>query len=270
MPHDEATIARAKSFESGAEAYDEFRPGYPDELFDDLMAYAACPPESRVLDIGAGTGKATIPLARRGLRVTAVEPAETMARLLWSRADEACVSDRVHVRVATFEDLGAADGPFGLIVAAQSFHWTDPGSRWSRVLELLAPSAAVALFWNTWYLDPVAHDPDLVRRSYGSSAPDLIPDLPTYGHHPWPADEIEATADLVDLQKRSYAWSLQLSTPEYLALLSTTSQYAVAPEHLRAGLFEELRSILGERVHLNGTTQLHVTRRTPPVGVPGR
>lgn len=270
MPHDEATIARAKSFESGAEAYDEFRPGYPEELFDELVVYAADRPESRVLDIGAGTGKATIPLARRGLRVTAVEPAETMARLLRARAAESGVGGRVHVRVATFEDLGAADGPFGLIVAAQSFHWTDPGSRWGRMLELLAPSGAAALFGNSWYLDPAAHDPDLVRRAYEEFAPALIPDLPTDERDPWPGNEIEATVGLTDLQERCYDWSRELPTPAYLALLSTTSQYAVAPERVRAGLLEELRSLLGERVRLTGTTELHLMRRTPPVGAPGR
>ncbi|MGW1675046.1 hypothetical protein [Streptomyces sp. NPDC002324] len=49
---------RALSFGVVAEAYERFRPGYPVELFDMVMAYAGHPVRT-ALEIGAGTGKAT-------------------------------------------------------------------------------------------------------------------------------------------------------------------------------------------------------------------
>ena len=253
--------ARARSFESGAAAYDELRPGYPDDLFADVIAYGSDGLGTGVLDVGAGTGKATVPLAARGLDVTALEPAEEMAQRLRTRADEAGVGDRIRVRVAAFEDLGPADGPFGLIVAAQSFHWTDPESRWQRLLELLPTSGAAALFWNGWQFDGAAHDLDGVREVYGQLAPTLVPDLPERGPDRWPADEIESTPGLVDTIERSYAWSWVLPVPDYFALLSTTSQYAVASPRARADLFTALLPLLGDRVHLLGTTRLHLMRK---------
>ena len=51
-------------FDAVAERYDRVRPGYPAELFGELVALTGIGPGSRVLEVGWGTGKATVPLAR--------------------------------------------------------------------------------------------------------------------------------------------------------------------------------------------------------------
>lgn len=167
------------------------------------------------------------------------------------------------IRGARFEDLSATDGPFDLVVAAQSFHWADPSSRWSRLLDLLSPSGVAALFWNSWHLDPVVHELDEVRGTYERLAPDLVADLPTHELHPWPANEIEATGEFEDVRQHAYEWNRVLPTPEYVELLATTSQYAVMHQASRTALFAELMVLLGDRVHLLGATRLHLMRKAP-------
>src|SRR3712207_9472293 len=66
-------------FDEDAERYDRARPGYPPALFDDLAALAGIGPGCRVLEIGCGTGQATVPLAERGCEVVAVELGPQMA-----------------------------------------------------------------------------------------------------------------------------------------------------------------------------------------------
>src|SRR4029079_16021192 len=56
-------------FDEDAERYDRARPGYPAELFADLAALTGLRPGDRVLEVGPGTGQATVPLAKRGYRV---------------------------------------------------------------------------------------------------------------------------------------------------------------------------------------------------------
>jgi len=63
---------RRTAFEEIPELYDRARPTYPEEIFDDLATLAALPEGARIVEIGCGPGKATLPLARRGFRVTCV------------------------------------------------------------------------------------------------------------------------------------------------------------------------------------------------------
>jgi len=52
-----------------AKLYDRVRPSYPDAVIDAVLAFAGLRPGARILEIGAGTGKATMLLAERGERL---------------------------------------------------------------------------------------------------------------------------------------------------------------------------------------------------------
>ena len=54
------------TFDHIADLYDRHRPRYPEKLFDDLLSLSGIIPSERILEIGSGTGQATLPLARRG------------------------------------------------------------------------------------------------------------------------------------------------------------------------------------------------------------
>ena len=73
-----ALSEHAGSFGAQADAYDRARPSYPDEALDWLLP----PSATRVLDLGAGTGKLTARLHARGLEVVAVDPSAAMLERL--------------------------------------------------------------------------------------------------------------------------------------------------------------------------------------------
>jgi ubiquinone/menaquinone biosynthesis C-methylase UbiE len=63
-----------------AELYDRARAGYPEALIDDVISFAGGDgPSLRALEVGAGTGKATMGFATRGLEILALEPSADMA-----------------------------------------------------------------------------------------------------------------------------------------------------------------------------------------------
>lgn len=63
-------------FDTAAEDYQRTRPVCPSELFDDLISRAGLEAGAKVIEIGYGTGQATVPLAERGPRVgTGMRPA---------------------------------------------------------------------------------------------------------------------------------------------------------------------------------------------------
>lgn len=75
--------------------------GRPDFLFQFVKRDLR--PQDTVIDIGAGTGRWTVPLATVTDRVTAVEPAAAMAEVLRANAEEAGVSGKITVVPATWE-----------------------------------------------------------------------------------------------------------------------------------------------------------------------
>lgn len=252
---DDAMLRLAKSFEAGAAAYERYRLQFPGALFDDLFAAAGTRVQQGVLEVGAGTGRATVPLARRGAQIQAIEPSGDMLRVLEQRLNAENLQDTVTLRQATFEDIDPAKGSYGVVVAAQSFHWTDPRTRWARLAALLDHDGIAFLFWNNWYLDPIHHQLNDVRDAYRRHGPNLTPDIEhDRAGNGRSADEIAAEPALRAALERTYSWNQALPVESYLSLLATTSQYAVADPEERRRLFTALRTILGATVHLSVST----------------
>src|SRR5215203_6505224 len=89
-------------FDEAALLYDEVRPGYPEVLFDDVVSLSGIPSGGRILEIGCGTGQATLPFARRGYRILCIELGENMAAV--ARRNLASYP-RAEVVTADFEDV---------------------------------------------------------------------------------------------------------------------------------------------------------------------
>ena len=210
----------------------------------------------RVLEVGAGTGRATLPLVRRGAKIDVVEPSKDMLGILAGRLQGEALSDQCDLRQATFEDVDSAQ-IFDMVIAAQSFHWADPATRWRRLSSLLRRDGRAYLFWNGWHLAPQAHDVDAVLTLYVGCGHGLLPDLEDHRSDvSWAESEIEAEPALGLVDARTYEWPWRLPVDDYLALLNTTSQYSVAAAGVREPLLTSLRELLGDQVTLNGTTLL--------------
>jgi 2-polyprenyl-3-methyl-5-hydroxy-6-metoxy-1,4-benzoquinol methylase len=72
--HEAASIG----FGRAVDAYDRGRPRYPDVAVTWLWQALRLAAGSRVVDVGAGTGKLTAALVARGAEVSAVEPVQAM------------------------------------------------------------------------------------------------------------------------------------------------------------------------------------------------
>ncbi len=141
-------------FRSAAACYARFRPRYPAELFDHLIAHFALGPSTVVADVGCGTGQIAVPLAERGIPVVAIDPSPEMLAEAAAAAARAGVAERVRCVVGTGERLPElVSAPLRLLVAAQSFHWMDRDlvlAHGDRLVEAVGGVAVIAGAASAW------------------------------------------------------------------------------------------------------------------------
>jgi SAM-dependent methyltransferase len=258
----------ALSFGSAADLYDRARPGYPDGLFSHIAAEL---PGPRVLEVGAGTGKATSGLVSAGLDVTCIEPDPEMAAVLARRT---AGEPLVRVEVAAFESVAAEDAYDGL-VSAQAWHWTDPLTRLDRAAALLRPGGFLGLFWNggvirqehAWAAIQAIYDefglygPDRPAEPIASAAALAeIQDPAT-----WPADEIAAHPAFEYQGTSLFPWQRDYTAGEFGDLLDSTSWFRVLDPAVRARLLAAITGMLQDRfggvIGLDWWTQCYSARR---------
>jgi SAM-dependent methyltransferase len=242
-------------FNEVAQLYDRVRPGYPDELFADLVTITGIDESSSVLEVGCGTGQATRSLAALGCPVTAVEPGVAMAGLARRRL-AAC--GNVTVETSTFEQWDDHGRRFDVLVAASAWHWIDPSIGWRRAHDVLHPAGWMALLGNVVVRQPpelevYAETADLHQR--------FSPGNPGWGHPPLAEDVrrtdegwalVEGPGELFGPTIVRWYPSVQwLDGQGFADLLGSTSLYRELDRDVREPLLdaiaERIRTRMGDR-----------------------
>jgi ubiquinone/menaquinone biosynthesis C-methylase UbiE len=131
-------------FAGTAEYYAHYRPKYPRELFDFIREGFQLNKNSRVLDLGCGTGNASIPLAPVVGEVIAMDPDSEMIRVGRELADAARVRNVKWLQAGS-EDLSPSLGPVRLVVMGQSFHWMDRDQVLRDLYDIVEDGGGIAL-----------------------------------------------------------------------------------------------------------------------------
>jgi SAM-dependent methyltransferase len=134
------------TFDAVAEAYDGVRPPLPEDLIDDVVELAHLPARGRVLEIGCGTGSATVAFAERGYEVVAVELGDGLATV--ARRNLAPFPN-ARVDTAAFEQWRLPDERFDLVTAFHAWHWLDPAVALDKAARALRPAGPLAIVGGT-------------------------------------------------------------------------------------------------------------------------
>jgi SAM-dependent methyltransferase len=255
------------TFDAAAQLYQASRPEYPDALYDELVRLAGLQPGSRLLEIGCATGKATIPLARRGFQITCVEIGAELAA-----AARRNLAEFPHVEVirSAFETWPPPGTAFDLVFAATAWHWIDPAVKYRRAWELLGPGGHLAV-WAAGHVFPAGGDPFFreIQDVYDEIGEGQPPGQgqPQPGELPDDLAEFEASGLFEDVAVRHFDWPVIYTAEEYIRLLNTFSGHIAMAAWQRDRLYGEIRRRLAERpdgrLRRHWGAILQVARRRP-------
>ncbi|GAA2262587.1 hypothetical protein GCM10010232_62840 [Streptomyces amakusaensis] len=248
-----AGVVRGKVFGEVAEVYDAARPGYSDELVGEVLAYAGLGGRGAV-EVGAGTGKATVAFAERGVPLVCVEPDPRMAAVL--RRNTAG-HPGVRVEVCGFEEWEPGGRRFGLFLAATSWHWMAADRRWDLVHSVLEPGGAVALFWNPQAvvdgglhgeLAEIDRRHGVVESPHGALAATSGDEPGSRGHwDEWPEAECRRDGRFTEVRSVRFRRRARYDTERYLAFLASVSAYRMLPERRREQALADVGELLDAR-----------------------
>jgi SAM-dependent methyltransferase len=240
---------RARSFGQVAELYDQWRPGYPDALYADVLASG---PGGQVLEAGAGTGRATLELARRRASVVAVEPDGAMATIARQRTQGMAVD----VQESTFEDCTVTPGTFDLVVAAQAWHWVDHERGAAVAARALRPDGTLCVWWN-WPRELTGPVWEAIHAVYAEHAP-ALDRRASPRQHPAIDQQVKSTPYFTHWSTHTYDWTATYDAESYGGLLQTQSDHLLLPPSRRERLIEGVRAAI---IHA-GTGWLEYRYRT--------
>jgi SAM-dependent methyltransferase len=262
-----------RTFDQAADSYQRSRPDYPAELLDDLVTAARLSRGDRLLEVGCATGKATIPLARRGFQITCIELGAGLA----AAARRNLAGLGAEVIEGRFEDWRQRPGEqFDLVFAATAWHWVDPAVRYQRAWAALRQGGHLA-FWSALHVLPDGGDPFFreIQDVYDEINEGLPPGSgwPRPGELPAQTDEIERSGLFEVTHVRHFDWEQVYDAEGYIELLDTFSGHIAMADWQRDRLYGEIRRRLGMRP--DGTVRRHwgavlqvARRRDGPPGAP--
>jgi SAM-dependent methyltransferase len=264
METDLASLRRM--FDSTAARYQRARPEYLSALLDELARLAQLRPDDHLLEIGCATGKATLPLADRGDRITCIELGGELAAAAKQNLKD---YPEVDVVQGAFETYSAASSEtYDLIFAATSWHWIDPDLRYERAHQLLRPGRHLA-FWSASHVFPDNGDTFFreIQPIYDEIGEGLRPDTLSArpGELPDLRAEIEATGLFGDVAVAQFDWELTYNAERYIDLLDSFSGHIAMEPWKRERLYSEIRRRLSVRsdglLRRHWGAALHVARR---------
>lgn len=240
---------RRVSYDQVAALYNQIRPGYPNALFEDVIDFSNLSTEGNILEIGCGTGQATLPLARKGYNICCLESGANLAAI----AQQNLASyPNAKVLISPFETWGEEETRFNLLISGTAFHWIDPTTRYQKAAQVLKPNGAIALFWNKHVLtERSANFFQAVEAVYKQIAPEIAR---KFSDLPYPEEVLNPVKEEIDrsllfreVTMRKYKWNKIYSAADYISLLSTYSDHHVLNDLVREDLFLNITRLINDQ-----------------------
>ena len=230
---------KTNPFDQCSEAYSRFRPDYPPELHQYLIERCGLNGNSRVLDVGAGTGKGSAPLAARGIPTISSELSPAMI------GQGVKSYPGLQFICATAEELPLRDRSFRLVSSAQAFHWFEHDKMVAEVSRVLGPAAYFVVYWNSRDLEV-----DHIREFEQLVAKFNPAHVNSYRRRAW-GSIIERTGLFIIIDEPQFHQTVAMSAEDWVGLAHSISYIRVIGSAKVAEFERALREMLARHGNLD-------------------
>ncbi|WP_297635947.1 class I SAM-dependent methyltransferase [uncultured Clostridium sp.] len=248
-------------FNEDALNYEKYRPGYPKELFEELINYAQLDKSSKVIEIGCGTGQATLPILKIGCNVMAIELGNNLATYTKEKFKR---YDNFKIINDDFINYNIEENKFDLVYCATAFHWLPIEEKYKKIKNILKKDGVLAIFWNHPF---VSRNNDITnvksKEIYDKYKPSkekaiefsqkdckkYIEELKNFG--------FKEVISKVYYRKRT------LTSEEYIGLINTYSDHRALEEKIKYNFEKDMREAIdsvGGKINIYDTIDLYLAK----------
>ena len=254
------------TFDTVADTYEKLRPGYVDELYQDIFEYKTINKQSRVVEIGIGGGQATLPILKTGCKLTAVDYGEKFCEICRDKFKEYSNFSAVSGK---FEDIDMGN-EYDLIYSASAFHWIPEEIGYKKVYNILKNGGIFARFANHPFRDKekpeLTAEMDRIYAEYYYKYHNKEPKPPIEYTEQQAHDRalIAEKYGFTDIQYKLFYRTRTFTANEYIALLGTYSDHIAIEESIRKEFFSKIEEAInrhGEEITIYDTIDLQLARK---------
>lgn len=262
-----ATDGLGWTFDTAVSNYDKMRPGYVDEIYQAIFKYVPIDENSNVVEVGSGSGQATLPVLKTGCKLTAVEYGENFSELL---RDKFKSFPKFSVVTGKFEEVSLEEDAFDLIFSATAFHWVPEKEGYEKVYRMLKKGGAFARFANR--PRNCQNEPEL-----GEEIQELYNEYYNKQHNiksgtkKWFTEEDAKEISLIpekygftDIKYFLFYRERVFTASEYTKLLGTYSDHIAIEENIRKEFFSKIEDAInrhGGTITISDTLDLELARK---------
>lgn len=247
-------------FEQVSEQFDRWRPRYCDELFADLIEYANLSLNSKVLEVGPGTGQATEPILKTGCSYLAIELGESFSKIMKNKFNSYQNFDIVN---ADFETYPFKSEQFDLVYSAAAFQWIPERIGYPKAYDILKSGGTFAMFMMR---------PD-IRPGGGYTEEPLYSQIQeVYAEFFHPETEYKCSLDydardkygFINLERREYLKTRDYNAEDYVSLIGTHSDHITLQEPNKSKFYDGIRKAIldsGNKITLYDKITIYLAKK---------
>jgi len=241
--------------------YDRMRPTYVKALYDNIIQFSNLNSSKTALEIGIGTGQATMPFLQTGCTLEAIELGEDMAAFVKHKFAN---HKNFNVTNADFGDVSLHANNYDLIYSATAFHWIPQEIGYPKTFDLLKTGGTLALFWN----HPYPGEGELYNKTqeiYSRYQTGIKPTV-----HKFSEDTCLGIVEtihkygFIDIEYKIYRGTRVFNAQQYMSLLNTYSDHRARESESRQLLEAELTDVInqyGGTMEIQDTMDLYLAKK---------